>query len=419
MGPMDVDGAVDHETTHQTRHETRHELPHDRTDDRGERLRQWRRALEGLLGTPATEHNRIEVLHNGDEIFPAMLDAICTAQHTVDLLTFVYWSGDIGRRFAEALSERARAGVRVRVLLDALGASDIQGELVDQMQEAGCDVRWFRPVEKGRLGEVNHRTHRKVLICDEQVSFTGGVGIADEWVGDARDETEWRDTHFRLVGPVTDGLRSAFVDNWAETEGDIFDPDIDRFPEQPQDGSSTIQVVRGASETGWSDVSTLFRVLLRLATERVRITTAYFNPDEYLRELLCATARRGVRIEVLLPGPHADKRVAQLASESVYQELLDAGVEISTFQPSMLHAKVMTVDGLVANVGSANVNHRSTQHDEEINLVVFDADIVRILDEHFDDDLRRSVAIDPDRWDDRSAAQKAVEKAVQVVKKLA
>jgi cardiolipin synthase len=383
-------------------------------DDGSRRLR---RSLEGLIGVPATEGNRIEVLRNGDEIFPAMLDAIAKSRHTVDLLTFVYWSGDIGRRFADVLSDRARAGVRVRVLLDAVGASDVQGELVDAMSDAGCDVRWFRPV-RGMLGEVNHRTHRKVLICDEQVSFTGGVGIADVWQGDARNEAEWRDTHFRLVGPVTDGLRSAFVDNWAETEGDVFDVDVDRFPDQPQDGGSTIQCVRGAAETGWSDVSTLFRVLLQLARDRVRITTSYFNPDDYLLELLCETARRGVELQLLLPGPHADKRFVQYASESTYTELLNAGVEIFNYQPTMLHAKVMTVDGLLANVGSANVNNRSTQYDEEVNIVVFDGSVVHLLDDHFDDDLRRSEPIDPSDWADRSRAQRTAEKAIGAVKKL-
>jgi cardiolipin synthase len=226
------------------------------------RSEEIRRALEALLGGAATEGNEITVLRNGIEIFPAMLEAISAAQRSVDLLTFIYWSGDIAVKFADCLSERARAGVRVRGLGVALGGRQLVDELVSQMDEAGCDVRWFREVDGAALGEVNHRTHRKVLICDEIVSFTGGVGIADEWDGDARDETEWRDTHFKVVGPATLGLRGAFVDNWAETEGDLFDADVDRFPAQPHDGSLAVQVVRGAAETGWSDISTMFRVLV-------------------------------------------------------------------------------------------------------------------------------------------------------------
>lgn len=374
--------------------------------------------MEGLLGVPATEGNQVDVLRNGDEIFPAMLDAIGAARQTIDLLTFVYWSGAIGRRFAEALSGKASEGVRVRVLLDAVGSGDIDDEYVSMMDSAGCDVRKFRPVKKGSLGEVNHRTHRKVVICDEELAFTGGVGIADEWQGDARNEGEWRDTHFRLRGPAVDGLRAAFVDNWAETGGDFFDLDIDRFPDQPQPGTYVVQTVRGAAETGWSDVSTMFRALVTLADERLRITTAYFNPDDHLLELLCAASARGVDIEVLLPGPHADKRFVQLTSEQIYETLLEAGIVVWNFTPSMLHAKVMTVDGAIACIGSANLNNRSTQFDEEVNLVVFEPELVEVLDRHFAEDLERSEQLDLARWRDRGLLQRAAEKTAAAVKKV-
>lgn len=377
-----------------------------------------RRALEGLIGVPATEGNQIEVLRNGDRIFPAMLEAIGEASETVDLLTFVYWSGSIGEQFAEALATSARKGVRVRVLLDALGARPMTKDLLELMTEAGCDLRWFRPVTGGEIGGVNHRTHRKVLICDERVSFTGGVGIADEWLGDARDETEWRDTHFRIEGPATDGLRAAFVDNWAEAGGDLFDPAVDRFPDQPQPGTSAVQVVRAAAEAGWSDIATLFRALTRLAEERIRITTAYFNPDDLLLELLCDARARGVEVEILVPGEHIDKRFVQLAGETSFGPLLEAGARVHCFAPSMLHAKVMTVDGLVANVGSANLNHRSSLYDEEVNLVVFDLALVAELDAHFEEDLTRSVALDTSWWEERGLLQKARERVAGTIGKL-
>ncbi|HXJ62334.1 MAG TPA: phospholipase D-like domain-containing protein [Actinomycetota bacterium] len=376
-----------------------------------ERVARLRRALEGILGVPATEGNAIDVLRNGDEIFPAMLDAIGSAEHTIDFLTFVYWQGEIGTRFAEALSERARAGVRVRLLLDSWGAHPIDHDLVGAMEEAGVRLRWFRPLARFRPGSVNHRTHRKVMVVDEAVGFTGGVGIADEWTGDARDESEWRDTHFRIRGPAVDGLRAAFLDNWHETDDELFDEDVDRFPEQPQPGSSVVQSVRGASETGWSDITTLFLSLLQLAQERVRIVTAYFVPDTQLNERLCAAAERGVRVEILLPGPQSDKRFVQLAGQSSYERLLECGVKIWHFQPSMLHAKIMTVDGVIANIGSANLNSRSTELDEEINLVAFDPDLVRKLDEQFDEDLERSERIEPGRWQRRSLPQRALERA--------
>jgi cardiolipin synthase A/B len=370
-----------------------------------------RRALEGIIGVPATEGNVVDVLRNGDEIFPAMLESIEGASQTVDLLTFVYWRGEVGERFAEALAGRARAGVRVRVLLDAWGAHAIDRSMVAMMESAGVQVCWFRPLARFQVHKANHRTHRKVLIVDEAVGFTGGVGIADEWNGDARNEREWRDTHFRVRGPAVDGLRSAFLDNWLEADEVLFDTEIDRFPDQPQDGSSLVQSVRGASETGWSDISTLFLALLQLARERIRITTAYFVPDTQLDERLCAAAERGVDVQILLPGPHIDKRFVQLAGESSFERLLDGGVKIWRFQPTMLHAKIMTVDGVVANVGSANLNARSTELDEEINLVALDPEVVRVLDAQFDEDLERSEPIVRGRWERRSLPRRLVERA--------
>jgi cardiolipin synthase len=375
-----------------------------------ERIGTIRRALEGIIGVPATEGNEVEVLRNGNEIFPAMLEAIGGARHTIDLLTFVYWRGEIGTTFAEALADRARAGIRVRVLLDAWGCHAIERTLLTMMERAGVRVRWFRPLARLQLHKANHRTHRKVLVVDEAVGFTGGVGIADQWNGDARNEHEWRDTHFRIRGPAVDGLRAAFLDNWIETDDVLFEPEVDRFPDQPQAGSTLVQCVRGASEPGWSDISTLFLSLLQLAQERVRITTAYFVPDTQLTERLCAASERGVQVEILVPGPHADKRFVQLAGESAFARLLDRGVRIWRFRPSMLHAKVMTVDGLVANIGSANLNARSTELDEEVNLVAFDPDLVGVLDRQFEEDLERSEPVTEAHWDDRSAPQRVAER---------
>jgi cardiolipin synthase len=354
----------------------------------------FRRAVEGVIGVPATEGNRIDVLRNGDEIFPAMLEAIDTAEHTIDFLTFVYWAGEIGRKFARGLAAAADRGVRVRVLLDSWGARTIESDLIDLLDRAGVAVRWFRPLGRVPLGHMNHRTHRKVMIVDEAIGFTGGVGIADEWLGDAQDEDHWRDTHFRISGPAVDGLRAAFLDNWSETDLELFDERVDRFPDQPDIGSSVVQCVRGASEAGNSDIYTLFRTLIQLARERVRIATAYFAPDDEIIGRLAGAARRGVEVEILLPGPHADKRFVQLASEETFEPLLEAGVRLWTFQPTMLHAKIMTIDGVVANIGSANLNARSTRLDEEINVVAIDPELTAILDRQFEEDLTRSTRVD-------------------------
>ena len=377
-----------------------------------ERTNRVRRTLEGVLGVPATEGNRIEVLRNGVEIFPAMFDAVRQAEHTVDFLTFVYWKGEVGSELAHLLADRAKAGVRVRVLLDGWGAHGIERDLVELMRESDVRLHWFRPIGRLHVGQFNHRTHRKVLIVDEACAFTGGVGIADVWKGNASNADEWRDTHFRISGPAVDGLRAAFLDNWAETDDVLYEDESDRFPDQPKPGSAVVQCIRGASETGWSDVATLYRALFQRAEESIRITTAYFVPDADVTRRLCDAADRGVRIQVLLPGPHANKRFVQLAGEADFEELQDHGVEIYNFQPSMLHAKVMTVDGMLANVGSANLNARSVTWDEEINLVVLDRDVVRTLDAHFDEDLDRSVRIEPGRWDRRSLYQRTAERVI-------
>jgi len=374
----------------------------------------YRRVLEGLLGIPATEGNAVDVLRNGDQIFPAMLASIAEASQTVDLTTYVYWTGDIAERFAAALSERARAGLRVRVLLDAVGAYSMDSELLEQMESAGCAVERFRQPGDVKVGELNNRTHRKVLVCDEKVAYIGGVGIAEEWEGDARDDTEWRDTHFRLRGPAVDGLRACFVGNWAEM-GQVLYDERDRFPEQPKPGTSTVQVVQCPSQIGWSALNTAVTALIRLATRSLYLTSAYFVPEDRMRDALVDAAGRGVDVQVLVPGSNTDKRIVQIAGEADYEPLLAAGVRIWRFEPTMLHAKVLTVDGIVSCVGSANFDIRSMRLNEEANLIVFDADVTEELDRDFAADLERSVAVDPDEWAQRGALQRAKEAVVGLI----
>lgn len=376
--------------------------------------------LHGLLGLPPSFGNEVRVLRNGDEIFPAMLDAIRAATRTVDFVTFVYWTGEIAVTFAEALQEAARRGCRVRVLLDAVGARKIDDALIDDMSEAGCDVRWFRPFfdrKVPKITEANRRTHRKILICDNALGFCGGVGIAAEWTGDARDETEWRDTHLAVRGPAVAGLLSAFLDNWADQHEDGYDARGEYDVDFTEHGSTAMFVVRGSAETGASDVWRMIMALVSIAETRLRIATAYFNPDRFVIDALVAAVERGVLVTLLVPGEHHDKRFIQIAGEEAYQELLDAGVDIRTYEVSMMHAKVMTVDGRIATVGSTNFNQRSMQHDEEANVVLVDEDIVGVLDDQLDDDLTKSIELDPARWADRGLPQKMAEKVTTVVEK--
>ena len=376
--------------------------------------------LHGLLGVPPTFGNEVRVLRNGDEIFPAMLDAIRTATRTVDFVTFVYWTGEIAVTFAEALQGAARRGCRVRVLLDAVGARKIDEALIDDMSKAGCDVRWFRPFfdrKVPKIAEANRRTHRKILVCDNALGFCGGVGIAAEWTGDARDEAEWRDTHLAVRGPAVAGLLSAFIDNLADQHEDGYDARGEHDIDFTEHGSTAMFVVRGSAETGASDVWRMIMTLVSIAEKRLRIATAYFNPDRFVIDALIAAVERGVHVTLLVPGEHHDKRFIQIAGEEAYQELLDAGVDIRTYEVSMMHAKVMTVDGRIATVGSTNFNQRSMQHDEEANVVLVDEDIVGVLDEHLDDDLTKSIELDPARWADRGLPQKMAEKVTTVVEK--
>ncbi|MGC4955333.1 phospholipase D-like domain-containing protein [Actinomadura citrea] len=383
------------------------------SDDRAHRIR---RALERLIGVAATEGNAVTPLRNGDEIFPRMLEEIAGARSTIDMMTYVYWRGDIAHRFADALSERARDGVRVRLLLDGIGAWQIEKDLVERMERAGVTVAWFRKPVYVSPFKQNHRCHRKVLVVDEQVAFTGGVGIAEEWGGDARDESEWRDSHFRVRGPAVDGIAAAFAQNWAECHDTLFD-DRDRFIGHEPAGDAVVQVVRGSASVGWQDVQTLLRVVLQLAERRLRLASAYFAPDDYFVDLLCRTVARGVEVEMLLPGPHADKRVSRLASQRHYEDLLKCGVRIHQFQPSMLHTKILTMDGMVSLIGSTNFNRRSMDHDEEVMLAVIDQDLTATLDAHFDEDLARSRRVDHARWARRSVRQRAKEMSITPIRR--
>ncbi|MFE3471003.1 phospholipase D-like domain-containing protein [Streptomyces cavourensis] len=381
-----------------------------------ERSQRLRRRLERLIGIAATEGNALLPLRNGDQIFGAMLKAIRAAEHTVDMMTFVYWRGDIAREFAEALAERARAGVRVRLMLDGFGSRLIEKDQLAMMDGAGVTVAWFRkPLYLSPLKQ-NHRCHRKVLITDETTAFTGGVGIAEEWCGDARNEHEWRDTHVQVRGPAVDGLAAAFAQNWAECQGELFD-ERDRFVPGDQHGDAVVQVVRGSSSFGWQDMQTLMRVVLESAEERIRLTTAYFAPDDYFTGLLCAAARRGVEVEILLPGPHTDKRVCQLAGQRHYEELTACGVKIHQYQPTMMHTKTVTVDRVASLIGSTNFNRRSLEQDEEVMLAVLDCDFTDALDADFDEDREKSVRIERGRWKRRDVLQRVREAAVVPIRR--
>jgi len=380
------------------------------------------RLFEEAIGTPFTRGNRIERLRNGDEIFPAMLEAIAGAERSVELLTYVYWRGDIAQRFARTLAAKAREGVPVRVLLDAYGAAPMARELIQIMEEGGVVLRWFRPFGRLRPGQNIRRTHRKVLVVDGRIGFTGGVGIAEEWCGDARDETEWRESHFRLQGPAVRGLRAAFYGNWAEAVAEeealpglvaALTPGEDRVA---QPGDALVQVVRSSASYGWSDVAAMTELAIGVARRSLRIGTAYFTPDEATARALIAAAERGVRVEVMLPWPHMDTRVSQLAGADAIAPLLKAGAAFHIFQPTMYHAKLMLVDDTLSIVGSANFNRRSAWQDEEVCLVCLDPALARVLAADWEADLARTRPIELRRWQRRGVWRRAQETVARLIR---
>jgi cardiolipin synthase len=301
--------------------------------------------------------------------------------------------------------------VHVRVLIDAIGGLRMDEDLVQQMRDAGVDVQFFRPPWIRSPFSHNHRTHRKVLVVDESVAFTGGVGIAEEWDGDARDPSEWRDTHLQIRGPAVAGLQAAFVQNWAETAGHPDDANAE-YPVLTAHGSDVAHVVRGTATLGWDDIQTAWFGLLTHARERVTLQTAYFAPDAAFLSLLTDTSRRGVTVDLLLPGPHYDKAVSRLGSERHYATLLDAGVNVWRYQRTMLHTKVLTVDESIAMVGSSNYNRRSLDHDEEVAVIVYGGEVPGQLVADFADDCAAAQRVDAGRWQRRSVPQRLGEAAV-------
>lgn len=376
----------------------------------------YKEGLESAIGIPFTSGNTIRVLKNGAQIFPAMLDAIKAAKYRIDFLTFVYWKGDIAHQFAHHLAQKAGEGVDVRVILDSYGAAFMPGELTRLMEDSGVQLEWFRPFSQWKIWKSDNRTHRKVLICDDRVAFTGGVGIAEEWEGDARGPSEWRETHFRIEGPAVRGLQSAFLENWIEV-GHRLDRGLPRYREIEEiirpDGNFIenvdVQVLRTAASVRWSDIIILYQALVALAQKNIRITTAYFNPNEPMVNLLCEAAERGVTVDIMIPGKYTDQRVANIAGSDRFQDLLDCDINLWFYQKTMLHSKIIIVDDYISCIGSANFNHRSMVKDDEVNLVTMNRELAAVLIEHFEEDLTFCEKVEKGRWERRSLWQRFLE----------
>ena len=375
----------------------------------------FRRALGNLLGPPILCGNKIDPLSNGDEIFPAMLSAIRGAERTVTFETFIYWSGSIARELTEALSERARSGVKVHVLLDWFGSKKMDEELLRQMAEAGVQVERYHPIRWYNLDRINNRTHRKLLVVDGRVGFTGGVGIADEWLGHAQDPDHWRDTHYRVEGPVVAQMQAAFTDNWMKTHAQVLHGD-DYFPPLQDAGDCEAQMFKSSSTEGSESARLMFLLSLAAAQRTISISSSYFVPDDLAVETLVEARRRGVHIEIVVPGRHIDAKVTRKASRSRWGRLLEAGIEIYEYQPTMYHCKLMVVDEIWVSVGSTNFDNRSFRLNDEANLNLIDRDFAARQLEAFRLDKARCRRVTLETWRRRPATEKLLEHAAGLLR---
>jgi cardiolipin synthase A/B len=375
------------------------------------------RAAEALTGSPIAHGNDAELLVNGDRIFPAFLETIESAQRTLNVQTYVYWRGEIAETVAGAIATKAKEGVECRVILDALGAAKMKRELVRTLEDAGVRVVHFRPPKPYAVRRLVNRTHRRLLIADGRVGMTGGVGIAEEWTGDADDPDHWRDTHVRVRGPVVRGFQGAFAENWLEATGEVLAgeghlPDLD-----PVENGGPMQLVRSSAKVGDTNVEALYYLAIASARESMELTAAYFVPRPAFTEALCAAAERRVDVRILVPGPHIDKGFVRVAGRAAYEQLLAAGVRMFEYQPTMLHAKSLVVDGVWSSIGSVNFDNRSFQLHDEATLCVWDREFARLLSEQFVRDLERADEIDRFRWGRRGPMQRAAEAASRLARR--
>lgn len=380
----------------------------------GIRDAQFQRTMSVLLGPVIVPGNRFATLLNGDEIFPSMLRAIKGAQKTISFESYIYWSGDIGKAFADALSERSRAGVKVHVLLDWLGSSKMDQNLMSEMRDAGVDIRRYHEPRWYNLSKLNNRTHRKVLVVDGRTGFTGGVGIAPEWTGHAQDPQHWRDSHFRAEGPVVAQMQAVFGDNWVKATGEVLDGG-DYFPALAPAGDGAGQMFASSPSGGSESMQLMYLLMIAAAERSIELSSSYFVPDELSRDTLVAALNRGVRVRIITPGPHIDSETVRRASRALWGDLLEAGAEIYEYQTTMFHCKVLIADGLVVSVGSTNFDDRSFRLNDEASLNIYDATFAAHQTEVFERDLKSSRRISVDEWRNRPLTEKLWEHAAALL----
>jgi cardiolipin synthase A/B len=369
---------------------------------------EFRHELGLLLGPPILDGNRVANLENGARIFPAMLAAVRSAKRSITFETYIYWSGDIGREFADALSERARAGVRVHVLVDWVGSQKMDEGMLHTMEQSGVEIRRYHPLHWYHLVRMNNRTHRKLLVVDGRVGFTGGVGIADQWQGEAQDPGHWRDSHYSIEGPAVAQMQAAFMDNWIKTTGAVLRGE-EYFPPLDPTGESSGQVFTSSPSGGADSMLLMYLMAISSSVKTIDLAASYFVPDELTLGALSDALRRGVRVRIIVPGEHIDTEVVRKASRANWGALLAAGAEIHEYEPTMFHCKMLVVDGLLVSVGSTNFDMRSFRLNDEANLNIYDPQFASTVTAVFEQDLLRTRKITFAIWRNRPWHEKVLE----------
>jgi cardiolipin synthase A/B len=352
--------------------------------------------------------NRIDLLLNGDKYFPAMLEAIRAARKTINFETYIFYSDPIGRQFRDALSERARAGVEVRILLDGIGSGwGLNNSDVRLMKEAGCKFAYYHPTHSWRVDRTNRRSHRRILVLDGRLGFTGAVGFAQRWSGHAQDKDHWRDAQVRIEGPLVGKLQAAFQEHWVKTFGEAL-TGADQFPALATAGDLKAQLVTSRSFS-MAPVPLLEAVGFTAAQKRIWITNAYCMPTSDQVEQLVKAVQRGVDVRVLLPGANNDQPLTKSAGRSAYGRMLEGGVKIFEYQPTMIHQKSIVIDGLFSMVGSSNLDARSSEINEEVDVVVYDQKFGREMETVFENDLKQSREYTLSEFKNRSLVERTTE----------
>ncbi|CAN5467946.1 phospholipase D-like domain-containing protein [soil metagenome] len=368
------------------------------------------RTMGHLLGPPLVDGNRIQSLENGEQIFPAMLEAIRSAQHTITFENFLWKEGEISDAFATALADRARAGVKVHFLQDALGCDEVHGRAIERMKEAEVAVEIFRFIH---LTHINYRTHRKILVVDGKLGFIGGVGIADAWKGDGRTHGFWRDTHYRVEGPVVAQLQQAFMDNWMQTRAELLHGDL-YFPQLEKAGEEMCQIFKSSAGEGSDSARLMLFVSIAAARRHIRIANAYFIPGNLTIKTLVEALRRGVKVDIITPGTDIDAKIVRAVGKTRWKPLLEAGARFYEYQPARFHCKYLLVDDCWASVGSANLDNRSMSLNEEANLNVLDRKFVTAHARVFEDDKNRSREVTLADWQKRPWEEKLKGRAFSI-----